>query len=212
LYTTLEYQIIDPIAGVLLFKIKWTRSETELPYWFEHVAAPILAVFVILLALYGCGFFVHTRVRQGIDWVLLRVPLVSVIYDALRSMVLTLEKPREKQRPQRMVLVEFPHTGTKVPAFVTATCRDTTTGKTIVCVYIPTTPMPTSGYFLLVPEELVTELNWSIEQTLQAIMSGGLTTPPEVHYFKDGPAAHPNPPASHALGDFALAPPHDRQG
>jgi uncharacterized membrane protein len=51
-------------------------------------------------------------------------------------------------------------------------------------VYVPTTPVPTSGFFLLVPEEEVTDLNWSTEQTLQAVMSGGLTVPPRVTYFK----------------------------
>jgi uncharacterized membrane protein len=45
--------------------------------------------------------------------------------------------------------------------------------------------VPTSGFFLLVPEEEVTELNWTTEQTLQAIMSGGLTCPREVSYFTD---------------------------
>jgi uncharacterized membrane protein len=51
-------------------------------------------------------------------------------------------------------------------------------------VYVPTTPVPTSGFFLLVPEEDVTELNWSSEEALQAIISGGLTAPPEVSFFK----------------------------
>ena len=75
-----------------------------------------------------------------------------------------------------------------MPAFVTATCRDIETQKVLLCVYVPTTPVPTSGYFLLVPEEEVMELNWSSEQALQAIISAGLTAPPEVRYFK---AEHP---------------------
>jgi uncharacterized membrane protein len=60
-------------------------------------------------------------------------------------------------------------------------------------VYVPTTPVPTSGYFLLVPEEDVTELDWSPEQALQTIISAGLTAPPEVRYFKPG-TAPPRPP------------------
>jgi uncharacterized membrane protein len=49
--------------------------------------------------------------------------------------------------------------------------------------------VPTSGYFLLVPEEDVTELNWSSEQALQAIISAGITAPPEVGYYKTRVAA-----------------------
>jgi uncharacterized membrane protein len=98
-------------------------------------------------------------------------------------------------RPQRVVLIAFPHPGMRVPAFVTATCRDLETQKPLLCVYVPTTPVPTSGYFLLVPEEDVTELNWSPDQALQAIISAGLTAPPEVRYFKAPPAIETNSPA-----------------
>jgi uncharacterized membrane protein len=74
---------------------------------------------------------------------------------------------------------------------VTAECRDIKTQKVLLCVYVPTTPVPTSGFFLLVPEEEVTELNWNSEQTLQAIMSGGLSTPPDVSYFTTRPPKRP---------------------
>jgi uncharacterized membrane protein len=78
---------------------------------------------------------------------------------------------------------------------VTATCRDVETRKVLLCVYVPTTPVPTSGYFLMVPEEDVTELDWSPEQALQTIVSAGLTVPPEVRYFKTRPAVDMNPAA-----------------
>jgi uncharacterized membrane protein len=112
------------------------------------------------------------------------VPGVSFLYSGVRKVLQTLEKQPGQQRPQRVVLVPFPHPGTKVPAFVTSTCRDVETQKVVLCVYVPTTPVPTSGYFLLVPEEDVTEPNWSPEQAVQAIISGGLMAPPEVRYFR----------------------------
>ena len=73
----------------------------------------------------------------------------------------------------------------RVPAFVTSSCKDIHTGKTILCVYVPTTPVPTSGYMLLVPEEDVTELNWDLNDTLQAIVSGGISVPEEVGYYPE---------------------------
>jgi uncharacterized membrane protein len=81
----------------------------------------------------------------------------------------------------------------RVLTFVTATCRDSNTQKSILCVYVPTTPVPTSGYFLLVPEDQVTELNWSSEQALQAIISAGLTAPQEIGYFPAVPAGPISP-------------------
>src|SRR5262249_35041359 len=135
-------------------------------------------------------------------------PVVSVVYDAVRKTFRALEKQPGRQRPQRVVLVAFPHPGMKVPAFVTSTCRDIETQKVVLCVYVPTTPVPTSGYFLLVPEEEVTDLSWSSEQALQAIISAGLTAPPEVGYFKPGPAPETNP-AAHATSDV---PPDRHEG
>jgi uncharacterized membrane protein len=198
-YSGLEYNVIEPIAQVVLWKLRWIQSATELPYWFERYAAPVIAILILLIFLYCLGFFVSSRLRRSVDWVLLRMPVVSFIYDSFRSVFLSLEKPPGPRRPQKMVLVSFPHPGIKVPAFVTATCRDIETHKALVCVYVPTTPVPTSGFFLLVPEEEVTELNWSIDQTLQAVMSGGLTAPPEVRYFKNQPSQGPNPAAPQVM-------------
>jgi uncharacterized membrane protein len=82
------------------------------------------------------------------------------------------------------VLIEFPHPGMKAPAFVTSECKEETTGKVILCVYVPTTPVPTSGYMLMIPEEDVVELNWDLEETLQAIVSGGIKVPANVTYHR----------------------------
>jgi uncharacterized membrane protein len=209
LYSALERYVIDPLAHLVLWKVRGGQPDTELPYWFETYAAPLIAIFIAALLLYGLGFFVHSRLRRALDWSLLRLPVVSVVYDAVRKTFRALEKQPGRQRPQRVVLVAFPHPGMKAPAFVTSTCRDIETQKVVLCVYVPTTPVPTSGYFLLVPEEEVTELNWSSEQALQAIISAGLTAPPEVGYFKPGPAPERDPAAAHATSDV---PPDRHEG
>lgn len=192
LYSVLEKHVIDPLALLVLWQVRGHQADTELPFWFETYAAPLLGILLALSLLYMLGFLVHTRVRRIMDWALLRVPVISIVYKAVRKVFETLEQQSGQARPQRVVLIGFPHPGMKVPAFVTATCRDRDTQKVLLCVYVPTTPVPTSGYFLLVPEEEVTELNWTPEQTLQAIVSGGLTVPPEVSYLKR-PSASPLP-------------------
>ncbi len=189
LYSTLETYVIGPLANLVLWKFRQVQADAELPVWLEKYAASVIAVILALVLLYGCGFLAESRLRRTLDWILLRLPVISVIYNAIHDVFQTLERQRGQTRPQRVVLVEFPHPGMKVPAFVTATCRDIDTQKVLLCVYVPTTPVPTSGYFLLVPEEDVTELNWSPEQTLQTIVSAGLTVPPEVRYFRPRPVA-----------------------
>ncbi|MEZ6104638.1 MAG: DUF502 domain-containing protein [Pirellulaceae bacterium] len=100
------------------------------------------------------------------------------------------QRNQSKQQFQRVVLVEFPHPGMKVPGFVTSTCTDRLTGETILCVYVPTTPVPTSGYMLLVPERSVLDLSWDVQETIQAIVSGGITVPQYVDYHSS-PLAGP---------------------
>src|SRR5262249_28498046 len=118
-------------------------------------------------------------------------PVISIVYNGVHKVIQALESKPGGQRPQRAVLIAFPHPGMRVPAFVTGTCRDVETQKVILCVYVPTTPVPTSGYVLLVPEDAVTERNWTREQSLPAIISAGLTAPPEVRYFKTVAEADP---------------------
>jgi len=196
IYSTLEKYMIDPLARLVIWKVRGAQAEAELPYWFEAYAAPLIGVFIALLLLYALGFFVHSRLRRFLDWVLLRVPVISSVYNGVQSVFQALDKKPGKQSQQRMVLVAFPHPGMRVPAFVTSSCRDIETQKVILCVYVPTTPVPTSGYFLLVPEEDVTELNWSSEQALQAIISAGITAPPEVGYYKSATAPKRNAAAA----------------
>jgi uncharacterized membrane protein len=210
LYSTLEKFVIDPLALLVLWQVRGRQPDMELPYWFERYTAPLIAILVALLLLYGLGFIVRSRMRRAIDWALLRVPVISVVYDGVRKVFRALEKQPGQQRPQRVVLVPFPHPGTRVPAFVTSICRDVETQKIIPCVYVPTTPVPTSGYFLLVPEEEVTELNWSSDQALQAIISAGLTAPPEVSYFKPDGAPASNPAVARVTRDVPVSKPDHR--
>lgn len=183
LYSFLEKYVIDPLAIFVLWKARNLQRAPELPYWFETFVAPVIGVFIALIILYCCGVFAHSRLRRAVDALLLRVPVVSHIYDALRNVLQCFDKPAGQPTPQRVVLVPFPHPGMRLPAIVTSSCRDVSTNKQLLCLYIPTTPIPTSGFFLITPEEDVTELNWDVQQTLQAIISGGLTAPKDISYY-----------------------------
>lgn len=83
------------------------------------------------------------------------------------------------------MLVEFPHPGTKAIGFVTNSIRDTTTRKTILCVYVMTGLVPPAGFTLFVPEEEVIDTRWTANQALQAILSGGMTTPGNVVFSRE---------------------------
>jgi uncharacterized membrane protein len=80
----------------------------------------------------------------------------------------------------RVVLIQFPKNGHYCLAFVTGVTngevQDLTPGP-LVHVYVPTSPNPTSGYFLLVPEHEITSVDISVEEAMKLIVSGGLYSP-----------------------------------
>lgn len=211
IYRLLELYVIDPLAVLVLWKVRNVKRAPELPFWFENYAAPIIAIFIALGILYLCGILAHSRLRKNMDSFLSRVPLVSLVYDAVRNVLRNLEKPKNGPvSPQRMVLVPFPHPGMQLPAIVTSSCKDVETGRTILCVYVPTTPVPASGFFLMIPEDEVTELNWQVPEALQTIISGGLSAPASVSYFSPQKAAQWQASISAGVPGVANNPTGDR--
>lgn len=179
LYDTAYALAIGPIAGGLRYA--WGNGD-EKPGWELSAISSVAAIAVVLSILYIAGMFFRSRVHRAVDWILLNVPGVNTVYSSVSNVINALSNSQGKQNFKRVVLIEFPHPGMKAPAFVTSECIEQTTGKVILCVYVPTTPVPTSGYMLLVPEENVVSLNWDLEETLQAIVSGGITVPQRVSY------------------------------
>jgi uncharacterized membrane protein len=200
LYTTLEDFVIAPTARLVIFLIEG-RTGVELPPWFANYVAPLLGIVGVVLVLYFLGALARLRLARVIDYLLLRVPVVKVIHNAVSRVFQSLKGQGDLTRFKRVVLVSFPHPGMRVPGFVTSSCRDVDTQKTILCVYIPTTPVPTSGYMLLIPEDEVTELDWDLEETVQAVVSFGLTAPDQVRYFQ--------PSRNGKNGEPTIKPPKD---
>jgi uncharacterized membrane protein len=78
---------------------------------------------------------------------------------------------------QRVVLVEFPRRGMKVVGFVTRVMLEDGTGREMAAVFIPTTPNPTGGYLEVVPLDELTPTDWTMDQAMAFIISGGAVAP-----------------------------------
>ena len=139
----------------------------------------ILALLLTLGALYFLGWLAHRVIGQRLlaafDGVLQRIPLVQTIYGGTKKLMSVL-----KNKPggtQRVVLVDFPRPGMKVVGFVTRTLIEEGTGREMAAVYIPTTPNPTGGYLELVPMTELTPTDWTMDQAMAFIISGGAVAP-----------------------------------
>lgn len=137
-----------------------------------------LVLLIFLVGLFAANFIGRQIVGHWEDW-LNRLPLVRGIYSTLKSMMDILSFS-ERGSYRRVVLIQFPKNGHYCFAFVTGMTKGATTAlgqEALVHVYVPTSPNPTSGYFLLVPEREVTSVDISIEEAMKLIVSGGLYTP-----------------------------------
>jgi len=180
LYDTLYAIALGPISS---FLERWWELDKESPSWILDSLLSLAALACVLAILFVAGMFFRSRIHRLVDWTLMNVPGVNTVYSAVNKVFNAISSSQDgKDKFKRVVLVQFPHPGMKAPAFVTGECLDVVSGRTILCVYVPTTPVPTSGYMLMVEQADVVELNWDLEETLQAIVSGGITVPKTVTF------------------------------
>lgn len=113
------------------------------------------------------------------ELVLSRIPLVRSVYSAVKQLVETMFADNG-QSFRKVLLVEFPRRGVWTLAFLTGTEQGEAqrlTGRDVVNVYIPTTPNPTGGYFVMVPKEDIRELEMSVDEGLKMLLSMGAVVP-----------------------------------
>ncbi|MGA7872216.1 MAG: DUF502 domain-containing protein [Candidatus Binatus sp.] len=150
--------------------------------WFQATVSVALA----LAALYVLGEIATAvagrRLIAAFDYLMARIPIVQSIYGAARQLVTSFQTGPDGA--QRVVLIEFPSPEMKTIGLVTRIFNDADTGEEIAAVYVPTTPNPTSGYMELVPTSRLVMLDWTINEAMTFIMSGGAAAPPKLNYSK----------------------------
>jgi uncharacterized membrane protein len=111
------------------------------------------------------------------DRVFTRVPLVRSVYQTLKQVVQAFVGDQKKAFRQ-VVLVEYPRKGLYSLAFLTNEGIGQN-GEQMLAVFLPTTPNPTSGFLLFLPEKEVTFLDMSVEDGIKLVVSGGVIKPPD---------------------------------
>src|SRR5437016_10980621 len=141
---------------------------------------PGLGILALIILIFAAGLFANNFMgRWIVKWwekLLNRVPLVRGIYSTLKSMMDILSFS-EHASYNRVVMIQFPKNGHYCIAFVTGVTKgemQDLAQEPLIHVYVPTSPNPTSGYFLLVPEHEVTSVDMSVEEAMKLIVRGGL--------------------------------------
>lgn len=187
------------ITNTLLFFLPVTlthQRQGEGPmYWYWSVAALVLAVFLIGVVGLLARYYFGKRLIEWVDSGLLRIPLLNKIYGTMKQ-VNDAFSAGNKTAFRTVVLVEYPRLGVYSVGFITGEQRGEAQNRLpekVVCVFIPTTPNPTSGFLVLVPEDKVIKLEMSVADGIKYIISLGAIVPE--HHAVASQEKLPAPPA-----------------
>ncbi len=137
-------------------------------------------VLILLVGLLTANIFGRSLVNfyeRLVD----RVPLVKGIYTLFKQVSDTVFS-RDRNAFRKVVLIEYPRKGIWAVAFVTGVSEgevQEVTEKRLVNIFVPTTPNPTSGFYILVPQDEMIELKMTVEEAFKLVISGGMVTPPQ---------------------------------
>lgn len=152
----------------------------------------VLIVFTLITIIgFGSRFVIGRVLLNSFETLLHRVPFINTFYGTVKQIVTTFSK-QEKAVFQEVVLLEYPRKKCYVLGFLTSKATGETqavTGEQIVNIFVPTTPNPTSGFLLMLPETDITRLKMSVADGMKVIISGGAVTPPHT----DSPIEIQNP-------------------
>ena len=164
--------------------LKYIPAE-YLPETYLQIHIPGLGLILVVILVFVVGLLTRNFIGRKIvklgENIVDRIPLVRVLYTGVKQLLepLFLQKTNAFKR---VALIEYPRRGVHVIGFVTGESKgevQNKTSKNMMNVFVPTTPNPTSGFYILIPEDEVVYLNMSVEDAFKLIISGGIVSPPE---------------------------------
>jgi uncharacterized membrane protein len=186
---------VASITDMLLFFLpkEWTHAKDGAGdmHWYYSLAALVLAMLLVSLVGSQARYYVGKKVIAWLDAAMLRVPLLNKIYGTIKQVNEAFSAGKNTAF-KTVVLVEFPRQGLYSIGFITGEQYDEIQAKTkehVMCVFVPTTPNPTSGWLILVPEKQITRLDMSVADAIKYIISVGSVSPE----FTRQPVSPPSP-------------------
>ncbi len=152
------------------------RPTTYLP--FDVPGIGVILAFILLTIIGGltANFLGRALLSFG-ERLIRHMPVVGTVYTALQQIFKTAVQEDGKAF-SKVALIEYPRKGLFAIAFVTKAADrriNKTTGQTMIGVFLPTTPNPTSGFLLFVPEDELTILDMTVEEGARLVISAGLS-------------------------------------
>ncbi|HYC04610.1 MAG TPA: DUF502 domain-containing protein [Azospirillaceae bacterium] len=173
--------VISGIDGLVAAMLPTPYNpETFLPFWVPGLGVLLVLLFLILVGMLTAGYLGRLVVAAG-ESLVGRLPVIRGIYGAAKQIFETVLSKKSNSF-RECVLVEFPRRGAWTVGFITGEPKGEIgdhLAPGMLTVYVPTTPNPTGGYMLYLPETEVRRLEMSVEEGLKLVVSMGIVGPAE---------------------------------
>lgn len=167
------------------------------PFDYFNINIPGAGVVIVVTGLILIGMFAANFMGRFFvnlfDKILNRMPFLKGIYSATKQIMETVFANKSKAF-REVVLVEYPRRGMWVIGFVTAKTSgeiQNASDMELLNVFVPTTPNPTSGFLIFIPQDDVYTVDMTVEEGLKLVISGGIITPPDKRAKKDRAGTKP---------------------
>jgi uncharacterized membrane protein len=168
------------------------NPETYLPFSIPGIGLLLALVGLTLIGALTAGILGRAA-HHLIEVVLNRLPIIRSLYSAIKQIMETV-LANKSAAFRECVLIEYPRKGIWTLGFITGTTKGEVqelTADEVINVFVPTTPNPTSGFLLFVPQQDVIRLKMPIEDGLKLVVSGGIVTPPSAAAARQPGTAKP---------------------
>lgn len=174
--------LVSRIGTPISKYVFWYVAENtlnDLNILFDILATLIAVAIITLLGLIS-NYFLGRYLIRIFEQLMDKLPFINAIYRTVKQIVDTFSA-QKKAVFQQAVLVEFPKRGSYAVGFITDSSRgepQQKTGKNLINIFVPTSPIPTNGFLIMVPEEEIIKLDMSIPDAMKIVISGGTVVPP----------------------------------
>lgn len=156
-----------------------------LPETYLHIHIPGLGFILTIVLVFVVGLLTRNFVGRKMvhlgERIVDRIPIARIIYIGVKQLLEALFVQKTKAF-DKAALIEYPRRGVYAIGFITGESKgevQNMTPKNMINVFVPTTPNPTSGFYILIPDNELIVLSMSVEDAFKLIVSGGIISPAE---------------------------------
>lgn len=178
--------IVPLVITVLVIKAIFTFLDSLLlpylqPYIGQWIRIPGVGIVVTFATIYLIGLlvsnFIGKKFVQKGELFLLKIPIAKSIYGSVKQIIETFTFKEEEQSGKKVVMVEYPKENIWSIGLVNGEINHPASDEKMYNILILASINPTSGFFIIVPQHKVLEINISVEEAMKWIVSGGIVTP-----------------------------------